>query len=115
MNKKYYKKYIEKLINTNPTTITITRKVETDDGFGGTTITEETVTETVTFYNRRARREVVSDYGKSYVGVQVTKILARNDADIVEGDTFKADREYKVIFVNSYMDICKQIELDVIA
>ncbi len=116
MNKKYYKKYIEKLINTNPTTITITRKVETDDGFGGTTIGKKTVTETVTFYNRRARREVVSDYGKSYVGVQVTKILAKHDADIQEGDTFTQEgKKYKVLFVKDYMDICKQIELDVIA
>lgn len=116
MNTRYYKKYIEKLINSNPATITIKRKEETDDGYGGTIIEEKEITETVTFYERKARREVLTDYGLTYVGVQATKILAKHDADIQEGDTFEhGGKKYKVLFVKDYMEICKQIELEVIA
>lgn len=112
---RYYKKHIEKLINSNPTTIKIKRKVEIDDGFGGTIIEDIEVTETVAFYDRKARREVVTDYGITYVGVTVTKILAKGDADIIKGDKFTVDDvEYKVLFVKSYKGICKQIELEVI-
>lgn len=115
MADRYYKKYIEKLINSNPTTITIKRKVEVDDGFGGTTIEDIEVIETVAFYDRKARREVVTDYGITYVGVTVTKILAKGDADIIKGDKFTVDDvEYKVLFVKPYKGICKQIELEVI-
>lgn len=113
---KYYKKYIEKLINADPTTINITRKIETDDGYGGSIIEEIEINEKVTFYDRKSRREVVTDYGKTYTGVSVTKMLATGEADIVKGDTFKVnDTEFKVLFVNDYFDICKQIELEVIA
>ena len=116
MNTRYYKKYIEKLINSNPANITIKRKIEIDDGYGGTIVEEKEITETVTFYERKARREVLTDYGVTYAGVQVTKILARADADIQEGDTFKHEgKTYKVLYVKPYMEICKQIELEVIA
>ena len=115
MEDKYYKKYIEKLINDNPTTITIIREVKTDDGYGGSIITKEEVTEVVNFYDVKARREVVTDYGKTYTGVQVTKILAKGNADIQKDDIFTVDDiEYKVFHVNSYRGICKQIELEVI-
>ena len=115
MGDKYYKKYIEKLINSNPTEITIVRKVKTDDGYGGTTSTTKTITETVTFYDRKARREVVTDYGKTYTGISITKILAKGDADIEKEDTFSVDGvKYKVLFVEPYSSICKQIELEVI-
>ena len=112
---KYYKKYIEKLINANPTDITITRQVKTDDGYGGSTIEEININEIVTFYDKKAKREVVTDYGTTYTGVSVTKILTSADSDILEGDTFNNNgNEYRVAFVNNYFDICKQIELDVI-
>lgn len=111
----YYKKYIEKLINSNPATITIKRKTETDDGYGGTIIKDVDVTETVTFYDRKARREVVNDFGTTYIGVSVTKILALYSADIKEKDIFAHEgRTYKVLFVNPFLDVCKQIELEVI-
>lgn len=116
MNTKYYKKYIEKLINSNPANITIKRKIKTDDGYGGTIIEEKEVNETVTFYEIKTIREVLTDYGVTYAGAQATKILAKHDADIQEGDTFEhGGRKYKVLFVKDYMDICKQIELEVIA
>ncbi len=111
----YYRKYIEKLINSNPANIAITRKAEIDDGYGGTTIEEVEINEIVTFYDRRARREVVSDYGTTYTGVSVTKILALHDADIQKDDTFNYEGyTYKVLYVKPYMNICKQIELEVI-
>lgn len=111
----YYKKYIEKLINSNPATITIKRKIETDDGYGGSTIEEKEITEKVTFYDRKARREVVTDYGTTYVGVSVTKILTKSNADIVKDDKFTVNgTEYRVLFVDPYFNICKQIELEVI-
>lgn len=111
----YYKKYIEKLINANPANITIKRKTEIDDGYSGSIIEEKEIREIVTFYDRKARREVVTDYGTTYVGVSVTKILAKGDADIIEGDTFIYEgKTYKILIVKSYLDICKQIELEVI-
>ena len=111
----YYKKYIEKLINANPATITIKREIKTDDGYGGSIIEVKEITETVTFYDRKARREVVTDYGTTYVGVSVTKILAKADSQIIEGDTLTHEgKTYKVLYVKPYLDICKQIELEVI-
>lgn len=111
----YYKKYVEKLISSNPTDITIKRMEKVDNGYGGWTDKETTVNEQVAFYDRKARREVISDYGTSYIGVSVTKILAKGDANIIKGDTFIVDGvEYRVSFVKDYLGICKQIELDVI-
>jgi len=111
----YYKKYIEKLINSNPADITIKREIKTDDGYGGSIIEEKLISETVTFYERKARREVATDYGTTYVGVSVTKILAEADSEIIEDDTFiHGGKTYKVLYVKPYFDICKQIELEVI-
>lgn len=115
MNKRYYRKYIEKIINENPSAITIKRKEEIDDGYGGTIIKDVEVNETVRFYNRKSRREVVTDYGITYTGVQIIKILALYNADIKKKDTFKHEGiTYRVLFVENYFDICKQIELEVI-
>ena len=113
----YYKKYIEKLINANPTTLTIKRITKVDDGYGGHTTTESTHDETVTFYQRRSNREFVSDSGVSvgWMATSIEKILAKATTDIVRGDKFIAnDREYRVTFVQPYFDICKQIEVEVI-
>lgn len=115
---KYYKKYIEKLINTNPVNITIKRTEITDDGFGGkeeTTVTLEP--QTVTFYDKKAQREVVSDSGvtTAYYASNTVKLLAEGDVDIIEGDMFSHEgRVYRVGFVRSYMDVCKQAELEVV-
>lgn len=115
MNVKYYKKYIDKLIASNPVTISIVTEIKVPDGYNG--FKKETVitNETVTFYDIKARREVMNDHGKSYTGISITKILARADADIKKGDTFTVDgTKYKVFFVKNLMNICKQIELEVI-
>lgn len=113
----YYKKYIEKLINFDPITVNITRIEKTDDGYGGYTETERTITEIVTFYQKRSNRQIINDNGVSvgYMATSIEKILTTFEADIKEGDKFKANgREYNVLFVNPYLDICKQIELEVI-
>lgn len=113
----YYKKYIEKLIESNPTTINITRIEKVDDGYNGYIEKPVEITETVTFYEKRSNRETVSESGVTigYMATSIEKILAKANTDIIEGDTFKANgREYKVLFVNQYLDICKQIELEVI-
>lgn len=116
-NRLYYKKHIEKLIDVNPTTIKITRIKRVDDGYGGYTEIETTHDEVVTFYKKRSNRQTVNESGVviGYMATSIEKILAKGDADILEGDIFKANgREYRVLFVNSYFDICKQIELEVI-
>ncbi len=116
MNKKYYRNHIAKLIAVNPSDITITRIVEVDDGFGGTTNQEIKIQTVAIFYDRKARREVVSEYGKTYKDIPVTKLLLTHDTDILEQDTVSCgDREYRVVLVKNYLDICKQVELDVIA
>lgn len=115
MNDRYYKKYIEKLILDEPTEITIKRLVEESDGYGGV-ITEEINIDVITrFYDKNGRREVITDYGRTYTGVSVTKMLTKADADIIKGDKFKVDGvEFKVFHVDEYRGICKQVELEVI-
>lgn len=113
--KLYYKKQIENLINFNPTEIEIMRVSKTDDGYGGATETNVLITETVAFYEKKAKREVISSYGESYTGVSVTKVLTKSNADILHNDTFTANGlQYRVSFIKDYFDICKQIEVEVI-
>lgn len=113
----YYQKHIEKLINANPTIINITRMQESDDGYGGVTLTPKEISETVTFYQKRANRELINESGISvgYMASSIEKILTKSDADIIKGDMFIANgREYKVQFVNPYFDICNQVEVGVV-
>lgn len=113
----YYKKYIEKLIDSDPTNIVITRIEKISDGYKGYIEKPIEITETVTFYQKKSNRQTVNESGVviGYMATSIEKILAKGNANILEGDTFKASgREYKVSFVNSYLDICKQIELEVI-
>lgn len=115
MNDLYYKKYIEKLINSNPSTISIKREIKTDDGFGGSIITSVNLEEVVTLYDAKARREIVSDYGTSYTGISITKVLAKGDSLIEKGDTFTLEGEkYKVLFIKAFKSICKQIEVELV-
>lgn len=115
---KYYRRYIEKMIAANPVTITITRTTKVDDGFGG--IDEQRAMlppQTVTIYNRKAQREIISDSGATmvYTVASVEKMLAMPDADVMEGDEFThAGREYRVVFVNDLRGICKQAEVEAI-
>ncbi len=115
MKDRYYKRYIEKLIDSNPAEILIKRKVKTSDGYGGSISETIVIREKVLFYDKKSRREVITDYGKTYTGVSVTKILAKGNANILKNDIFEVDGiKYKVLFPNGYFDICKQIELEVI-
>lgn len=115
MNSLYYKKYIDKLINSNPVEIKINKQIKTSDNYGGFTTKTITVVEKAMLYDTRARREVVTDYGKTYTGVSITKLLAKGDSEIKKGDTFTLeDVKYKVFSVNDFEPICKQIELEVI-
>ena len=63
MKDNYYKHYIEKLINVNPVTIEIERNEKVSDGYGGYIETPTVVNEVVVFYDRKARREIMNDYG----------------------------------------------------
>lgn len=113
----YYKKYIEKLINADSTTINITRIEKLPTEYKGYKTKKVDVSETVLFYKKRSNRQTVNESGVviGYMATSIEKVLAKGDADILKGDTFKANnREYKVLFVNNYFDICKQIELEVI-
>lgn len=117
MNSKYYKKYIEKMIEQCPTTIEIERVQIIDDGFDGE-IKERVKLEPqqVRIYNKKSQRGIVADKGAviGYMASNTEKLLARHDADIKEGDVFKVDnREYKVLLPKNYMDICVQAELEV--
>lgn len=116
-NKIYYRKQIENLINTNPITINITRMEKISDGYGGYITTETNHDETVTLYQKRSSRESIDESGVivGHMVISVNKILAKSEADILENDKFEVNgKEYKVLFVNDYLDICKQIELRVV-
>lgn len=118
MNTKYYKKYIEKLIALDPIDITIKRKASVDDGYKGETTSDIVLApQTVTMYKKKSHREVISDanQGVGYMVHNIEKILALYDADILEKDTFMYDGKlYKVKFAKGYLDVCKQIEVEVI-
>ena len=118
MNNRYYRKYIEKMIEQNPTTIEIERIKVIDDGFDGE-IKERVKLEPqqVRIYEKKSQREIIADKGATmgYMASNIEKLLARHDADIKEGDIFKVDnREYRVLLPKNYMDICIQAELEVI-
>lgn len=114
----YYRKYIEKMIKENPAEIEIARTILKDTGRGGKT--KETIKldpQIVTIYNKKSQRERVNDSGEviGYMASSIEKLLAKHNADIEEGDTFiNGNRKYRIVFVNNYMDICKQAELEVI-
>jgi len=115
MNTKYYKKYIEKLINSNPASIVLTREIKTDDGYGGHTTGTKTITARVSIYEKKSRREVITESGVHYSGIRISKVLASFDTDIKSNDEFEYQGNlYKVISINPYMDVCKQAEIEVI-
>jgi hypothetical protein len=115
MNKniQYYKKYVEKLINNNPAEIIIKREIKKEDGYGGKIVENiEITSQIVTFYQKKTKREIITDAGEIYSAVTVTKILAKVDADIKKDDIIECEEnKYKVINVENYFNICKQIEL----
>jgi hypothetical protein len=118
MNKKYYRKYIQKLINSNPTSIIITRKTIINDGFGGKIVTDvELDPQTVRIYNKKAQREIISDKGTTtaYYASSTLKMLALSGANLEEGDMFEyAGKLLKIAYIGDYEGICKQVELEVI-
>lgn len=118
MEVKYYRKYVEKIIQADPTDIIITRIQRIPDGYDGWIEEEVTLPpQTVGIYNKKSHREHMDDSGTTigYLQSSVEKMLCKHDADVLEGDKFTAKgREYRVTFVNNYLDICKQVELEVI-
>lgn len=112
---KYYKKYIDKLINLNPANIKIKRKIKIKDGYGGYVTEEIEIDEVVTFYETKSKIQFINDFGITYSNNQAIKILAKSESDIKREDIFVyKDTTYKVIYVKDYFDICKQIEIEVI-
>ena len=112
---RYYKSYVERVIAANPTEIAITRITEVPDGYGGVVKLTEVITEVIAFYERTEKREVVSEYGKTYTAISLVKALSKGNANIIKGDMFTVDNiEYRVVYPKPYKDICKQIELEVI-
>lgn len=115
--KSYYKKYIEKLIKTCPTSIVIKRKVTEDDGFGGKIETPvELPPQEVAFYRKQAQRIILQDKGETVAhGAGAMKMLARGDADVLEGDTFEHEgKTLRVALLADYGGVCKQAELEAI-
>lgn len=116
---RYYKKYVEKLINANPTTITMQRRTEEDDGYGGKVETlTDLLPQTVTFYmegaQHRGVRVTVRDKG-IIVGGRVVKMLMKATGGVQEGDTFRYEGEtLQVVRVADYRGICRQVELEAI-
>ena len=115
----YYKKYINDMIAHNPTTITIKRTEEQDNGYGGTVSVDLPPFDlSVMIYKKRSNREIIDTSGMivGYAAGGAWKLLASGDADIKRGDTFTADgTSFKVAFVNNFYDICKQVELEAVS
>lgn len=116
MNEAYYKRYIEKLIDNDPTAFVITREVTHNDGFGGeTTERIELPEQKGRFYQGRMTSAVLADKGTIYSQAAL-KLLVADSVDIAEGDYIQHQgKRLKVAFLQSYFGICKQAELEVIA
>lgn len=119
MNIKYYKRYIEKLIDASPANISFTRKEHHDDGFGGVTETEtEIEPQKVRFYNKSLIRETLLDKGKisGNSSNSTLKMLAKSGANIKVDDIFVYGvRTYRVAFLGEYEGICFQAEMEVVS
>lgn len=114
---RYYQKYIEKLINANPADIVLTRIIKEPDGYEGFIEHPVQISLAVTFYTKKAPRSTIQEKGVVVTNLvsAVNKILAKGDADIQEGDTFEyGGWKYQVGFINTYLGICKQAEVEVI-
>ena len=111
---KYYKYYVEQLIKIDPKAFTIIRKTKVPNGYKGHTIVESTIPGEGMIYEARGRREVLTDYGKTYTGISINKLLMRGNADILKGDLLEIDgTKYEVFLVKDYFEISKQVELEV--
>lgn len=92
---------IRKLIDQNPTIITIKRNNLVSDGMDGFIKNgTSTIETTIRLYKNNYHTEVITDSGVSYK--EVIKALCMHDADTTEGDTFVVDGiTYKVKNVDS--------------
>lgn len=115
INKKYYRHFIKKLIEQDPTDATFYRYKIVDDGFGGFTEEKDARTVRCRFYKKHTSREAFEIEGISvnFARTAAAIILAEHDADIKEKDILIwGDREYRVNTVADYLGICKQCKLD---
>ena len=112
-NNLYYKRYIEKMIETYGHNIMIKRKVKTDDGFGGFQVEDKTIEERVVFYNKKLSVQTILDAGTKWSSTTAIKILSMGDADLQEGDKIEINgKEYKINNLVPYLSICTQSELE---
>ena len=115
MNSKYYKKYIEKMIDSKPSQLILKRETRQSDGYGGYTSSTTEIPIKGSVYETKSRRGMLTEAGIVYTGIRISKLLVSYDTDIKVGDQFiYQDSVYKVIFVDEYMDICKQVEIEVV-
>lgn len=115
--KLYYKKYIDRLIKTCPTSVIVKRKVTEDDGFGGKVETlVELPPQEAAFYRKQAQRIILQDKGETVAhGAGAMKMLARGNADVQEGDIFEYEgKTLRVALLVDYGGVCKQAELEAI-
>lgn len=112
---KYYISIIKQIINQDKTTFNVKRKVKVNDGYGGFTEEDKEVQFSGRIYNRKSAREMADIHGISINFTTGEKILTLSEADIKKGDILKYQgRKLRVHFVNDYLGICKQSELEVI-
>lgn len=116
-NNKHYIKEIQKIIDIDKVELNLSRVEKTSDGYGGYTTIKKNINVIGRLYNKRSVREL-SDVKGEYIGLSALaaeKLLTLSNADVKKGDTFTLhDRDYRVHFVNDYLGLCKQIELEVV-
>lgn len=113
---KYYKRYVEKLIENMPTVITHQKETRIDDGYGGHTTEIEEIKHKVAIYNEIGRILTMSQAGQSFTSIGRTMMLTLPDVDLKEGELiYIGSKEYRIYLVKSYFDICKQVEIEVVS
>lgn len=116
-NDKHYIKEIKRIIDLDVIEIILERTSYIDDDYGGKIKEISKVNVNGRLYNKKSIRELTGVKGE-YLGITSTaaeKLLTLIDADVIEGDVFTVEnRTYRVSFVNKYLNLCKQIELEVL-
>lgn len=110
---KFYIEILKKNIEKHKNKFKAVRYLKESDGFGGSIINEQEVEFEGVIYNRKTSSIVFKIEGKVASGNE--KLLALPDSDIKKGDVFYyQDRKLRIKFINNYLNICLQCELEVV-
>jgi len=117
VDKQYYRSVIRKVIDEEKAVLSAKRVVKTDDEYGGNETEEIGIVIEGRFYGGRSYRTVskVAGIVFNYHSTADAKLLTMPNEDVQTGDVFEHNgHEYRVRFINNYLDVCLQCDLEVV-